>query len=239
MVHIERGITSAFFIKIFMKKEKILHIYCDESGDLGKFDIKSPVYCLSLVLLSSHDNAKPNINEFLKRSRSKNGGKYCFHAGPIIRGEEQFRELTKLERLELFDIAFALAYKSPIKALNIRVKKDVDVIDSLSKQLTKCIFEFLDYFKSFDKILFYYDNGQVQLKTMLTTIFNAYFLNFNMIVTKQADEPFMQVADLFATLTLLEFKTKESSLSTSENVFFGGRRKLKKTYLNILKIKRL
>ena len=165
-------------------------------------------------------------------------GELPFHAGPIIRGEELYRELTRGERLELFDIAFDLAIKSPIKIINIRVKKEKgDTIDSLSKELTKCIFENIDYFRSFDRIKCFYDNGQTQLKTMLMTIFNAYFLDFEMILALQSEHPFMQIADLIATLSLLEYKVKESSLSTSENVFFGGRRMLKKTYLGIFKTK--
>lgn len=223
---------------IFMKKEKILTIYCDESGDLGGYYQKSPIYCLSLILLSSEDDAKPYLREFHRRFYSKNGGEIPFHAGPIIRGEESYRNLNRGERLELFDIAFDLAFKSPIKCINIRVKKEnADTLDILSKELTKCIFSNIDYFRSFDRISFYYDNGQIQLKTMLTTIFNAYFLNFEMILSLQSEHPFMQIADLFATLNMLEYKVKETTLSNSENVFFGGRRMLKKTYLSILKTK--
>ena len=189
-------------------------------------------------MLSSEDDATPYLREYHRRYHCKRGGESSFHAGPIIRGEELYRGLSRGERLELFDIAFDLALYSPIKTINIRVKKQtVDVIDDLSKQLTKYIFDNIEYFRSFDKIQFFYDNGQIQLKTMLTTIFNAYFLNFEMILALQSEHPFMQIADLFATLSLLEYKTKESNLSTSENVFFGGRRMLKKTYLGILKTK--
>lgn len=221
-----------------MRKEKVLTIYCDESGDLGGYYKESPVYCLSLVLLSSEDDAMSHLREFHRRYHSKNGGEYPFHAGPIIRGEELYRDLNRGERLELFDAAFDLALISPIKVINVRVKKENrDTIDSLTKELTKVIFDNIDYFRSFDKVRFYYDNGQIQLKTMLITIFNAYFLNFEMMLALQSEHPYMQIADLFATLSLLEYKTKESNLSTSENIFFGGRRMLKDTYLGILKIK--
>ena len=221
-----------------MKKEKILTIYCDESGDLGGYDKKSPIYCMSLILLSSEDDATPYLREFHRRFHSKNGGDKPFHTGPIIRGEESYRDINRGERLELFDIAYDLAHKAPIKTINIRVKKESNkTLDILSKELTRLIFNNIEYFRSFDNIKFFYDNGQIQLKTMLITIFNAYFLNFEMILALQSEHPFMQIADLFATLSLLEYKVKEGSLSTSENVFFGGRRMLKRTYLGILKFK--
>jgi len=68
-----------------MKREKALTIYCDESGDLGGYYKESPVYCLSLVLLSSEDDATPHLREFHRRHHSKNGGESPFRAGPIIR----------------------------------------------------------------------------------------------------------------------------------------------------------
>lgn len=144
-----------------MKREKTLTIYCDESGDLGGYCKESPVYCLSLVLLSSEDDATPHLRELHREYHSKNGGEPPFHAGPIIRGEESYRGLNKCERLELFDIAFDLALTSPIKAINIGAKKENrDAIDSPTKELTRVIFDHIEYFRSFCKIRFYYDNGQ-------------------------------------------------------------------------------
>lgn len=72
---------------------------------------------------------------------------------------------------------------------------------------------------------------------MLAGIFNAYFLNFKMILALQSEQPLLQVADLMVTLTLLDYKVREFHLTHSEDVFFGGRRMLKKTYLGILKKK--
>ena len=70
------------------EREKTRTIYYDESGDLSGYYKESPVYCLSLVLLSSEDDATPYLREFHRRYHSKNGGESHFHAGPIIRGEE-------------------------------------------------------------------------------------------------------------------------------------------------------
>jgi|GEM_PF-5927443 len=52
-------------------REKTLTIYCDESGDLGGYYKESPVYCLSLVLVSSEDDATPYLREFHRRCHSK------------------------------------------------------------------------------------------------------------------------------------------------------------------------
>lgn len=197
------------YSRFFMKREKTLTIYCDESGDFGTFDEKSPVYCMSLIMFSSEDDATPYLSEFHRRYHSKPGGDSPFHAGPIIRGEDPYRERTRGERLELFDIAFDLALSSPISAINLCVKKEeTDVVGALAKQLTSAIFSHLDYLRSFNQIVFVYDNGQIQLKTMLAVIFNAYFLNFKMILALQSEQPLLQVADLMVTLTLLDYKVR-------------------------------
>ena len=60
-----------------------------------------------------------------------------------------------------------------------------------------------------------------------------------MVLARQSEHPFMQLADLVASLALLNYKVREGNLSKSENEFFAGRRKLKKVYLSGLKIKAL
>ena len=60
-----------------------------------------------------------------------------------------------------------------------------------------------------------------------------------MVLARQSEHPFMQLADLVSSLALLNYKVKEGNLSKSENEFFAGRRNLKKVYLSGLKIKAL
>ena len=109
----------------------------------------------------------------------------------------------------------------------------------MAKSLSVLINENLVYFRSFKKITIYYDNGQSQLRSLLLGIFSANFLNFEMALTRQGEHPFMQVADLAATLTLLDYKIREGNLSKSENEFFAGRRNLKKVYITSFRKKLL
>lgn len=223
-----------------MKAKKTLYCYVDESGDFGPFDVRSPLYAVSLVLLSSEDDAEPYLSMFRRRLKSKKCGEYPIHVGPLIRGEEPYGELDRPSRYELFQIAWDLLMLSPTRVLNITIKKEKgDPLVFIAKGLAKAIYEHLDFFRSFDEVVVYYDNGQIQLKTMLLAIFSANFLNFTMKLAKQGENPFLQVADLCATLTLLEYKVKESNLSASENYFFAGRRFLKKTILPMFKAKSL
>ena len=144
------------------------------------------------------------------------------------------------DRLLLFDAIYDLFLESPINILHTMIRKSDKESDAeMAKALSNLVRDNLDYFNSFEKIAIYYDNGQSQLRSLLLGIFSANFLNFDMILAKQGEHPFMQLADLVASLTLLEYKIKEGNLSKSENEFFGGRRSLKKVYLSGLKIKAL
>ena len=140
----------------------------------------------------------------------------------------------------LFDAIFDLLLESPVSILTSMIRKseresDVEMAKALSNQIKN----HLDYLNSFDKIVIFYDNGQSQLRSLLLGIFSANFLNFEMVLARQGEHPFMQVADLVASLTLLDYKVREGNLSKSENEFFAGRRKLKKVYLPSLRIKSL
>lgn len=236
-VHPNAGVVPLFYSKI-MKTKKILKCYVDESGDFGRFDPKSPLYVVSFVMVSSEDDAEPYIRLFKRRLRSKECGEYPIHVGPLIRREDPYGDLERPARLELFEIAWDLLNLSPARVLNIAVKKEGgDPMMAIAKAVAKAIYEHLGFFRSFDEVVVFYDNGQAQLKTMLLSIFSANFLNFSMELAKQGETPFLQAADMAATLALLEYKVRESNLSASESYFFAGRRILKKVYLPILRIK--
>lgn len=170
--------------------------------------------------------------------QNKEAGNFPIHVGPLIRREGPYKELDCESRLALFDTIFDLLLESPITILTTKVRKNNKSTDEeMAKALSLLIRDNLLHFESFDKINLYYDNGQSQLRSLLLGIFSANFLKFEMILARQSEHPFMQLADLVASLTLLEYKVREGNLSTSENEFFAGRRKLKKVYLPALKKK--
>lgn len=138
----------------------------------------------------------------------------------------------------LFDTIFDLLVESPVTLLATKIRKsDKSTDEEIARALSKLIRDHIQYFESFEEIDIYYDNGQSQLRSLLLGIFSANFLNFKMILARQSEHPFMQLADLVASLVLLDYKVKEGNLSNSENEFFAGRRNLKKVYLPILKKK--
>lgn len=217
---------------------KELSIYIDETGDFGPYDSNTKIYGVAFVLCEDLDKCDPYLRKFHRRLKGKEAGDFPIHVGPLIRREGPYSDLNYESRLLLFDIIVDLLIDSPISVLATKVRKsDKSTDEEIAKALSKLIRDNIQYFESFGKISIYYDNGQSQLRSLLLGIFSANFLNFEMILARQSEHPFMQLADLVASLVLLDYKTKEGNLSTSESEFFAGRRKLKKVYLSALKKK--
>lgn len=114
------------------------------------------------------------------------------------------------------------------------ISDSVEAIGKLSKQLSIFIRENTEFFNSFDVVKIYYDNGQVEVTRILSSVFNALLENVEFKKVIPADYRLFQVADLICTLKLTELKANRHLLSKSEIYFFENERTLKKNYLKPL-----
>ena len=89
------------------------------------------------------------------------------------------------------------------------------------------------FFQKFDVVKIYYDNGQVEVTRILSSVFNALMENVEFRRVMPANYRLFQVADLICTLKLAELKMEKHQLSKSETFFFKDERTLKKNYLNL------
>ena len=66
-----------------------LSIFVDESGDFGSYEPHAPFYLFTLVFHDQSNAIEDQINH-LEHSLADIGfvAHHCFHAGPIIRREE-------------------------------------------------------------------------------------------------------------------------------------------------------
>ena len=76
----------------------------------------------------------------------------------------------------MFNALFNFARKLPVSYICAKVKKSecadvVELTSKLSKSISRILRDHAEYFESFDKIIVYYDNGQVELTKILTTLF--------------------------------------------------------------------
>ena len=219
---------------------KELSIFVDESGDFGSYEKHSPFYFFTLVF-HEQDKAITSQIEFIDRHIRELDlpEKHCFHAGPIIRSEEEYRNFNIQERRKCLNAITSFARNVDIAYQTFFVEKKI-VQDSfhLNSALSKQLFDFLTknqgYFNLFNKIIVYYDNGQGELSKILTSIFSVVFTNVEFRKVLPVDYKLFQVADLICTMELVKTKYDRDMQSASEKGIFGSKRDFNKNYLKPL-----
>lgn len=221
-----------------------LSIFVDESGDFGPYEKHAPFYLFTLVFHNQKNSIKSQIehleNNIINYKLPKN---HCFHSAPIIRREEDYQYATISERRRYLNQIFTFAKSSDFlyRTFHIEKKQLTDTLSltvALSKQLSNFIRENYNFFMNFDKIILYYDNGQVELGKLLATVFSVLLPQTEMRKVLPADYRLFQVADLICTLELISLKNENHMLSKSEKDFFSSMRDMKKNYIKPLLKKR-
>lgn len=218
-----------------------LSIFIDESGDFGKMSEKSPFYIVTLVFHQQKKSIKEQVRLLKTSLDDTKIGSHTVHSGPLIRRENIYSNLDVSERLKIFNKLFNFTRKVEISYKNIIVDKkytktQIDINNNLSKQLSNILKDNLEFFQKFDKIIIYYDNGQLQLANMLVSVFSSWFHEkFDYRIVSPHNYRLFQTADLICTLSLIKYKNESGrKLSSSELLFFGSYRKLRLNYLKYL-----
>ena len=216
---------------------KELSIFVDESGDFGAYEKHSPFYIFSLVFHNQAHTIEQQIKLLEEGLNNLNLSKeHCFHAGPIIRREEDYQFLSIKERRRCLNRIMTFAKNIDISYTVFSIEKkhlssSLDLTVQLSKKLSKFIRENYGFFSEFDHIVLYYDNGQVELGKLLATVFSILLPQTEIRKVTPVNYRLFQVADLICTFELISLKSEHHILSKSEENFFGSMRDMKKNYL--------
>lgn len=213
-----------------------LSIFVDESGDFGKYEPHNPYYIVSFIFHEQNKDISHDVAIFESQLRDIGFGGLCIHAAPIIRQEYEYRNMDLKNRRSIFRQMMTFFNKVDITHKTICIDKqeysdELTMIGKLSKEIHSMLNDNLEYFLSFDKVIVYYDNGQLQLNKILSTVFNIVFEHPDFRKVMPSDYRLFQAADLACTLQLLELKVDNKKLSKSEEIFFRNTRTLKKNYL--------
>lgn len=223
---------------------KELSVFVDESGDFGQYDYHCPFYIVSIVFHEQTNDLSENLSN-LERKLSEIGYEnLCVHCGPIIRSEAEFRNETSDTRKKILMRMMSFVRSADIEYDTLCVEKkhiedDIELVLKLSKQLSAIIKTHLDYFQSFDVIKVYYDNGQAQVRRLLTSVFGVLLENVKFKKVSPSDYRLFQVADLVCTMKLISIKIEHRLASKTEIQFFGGEKEFKNSYIKLLKRKRM
>ena len=193
---------------------KELSIFIDESGDFGEYDFHSPYYIIAMVMHDQTYDMTGELDKLEKELQYIGYPNHCVHAGPIIRQEQEYR----FETIEI-------------------IVDEVEAAGKLAKQLSGFLRDNMSFFSSYDVVKIYYDNGQIELNKILSSLFNVLFDHVEFRKVIPSDYRLFQVADLICTLQLLELKCENHNLSNSEKRFFENEQILKKNYIKPLKKK--
>lgn len=128
---------------------------------------------------------------------------------------------------------------SCVKVNKRECKDEIALNSRISKQLGSILQDNMEYFSSFDKVIVYYDNGQVNLTKIITSVFSSHISNVEFRKVQPVDYKLFQVADMICTIELLAYKADTKSFSRSEYDFFGGINRFKKNYLKWILKKKL
>ena len=98
----------------------------------------------------------------------------------------------------------------------------------------------VDYFKKFDEIVIYYDEGQDYLSKVLHNAFSKNFSNYRFKEDVcQSEYRLLQCADMVCSLELIKQRKQNNEYIKSIEKFFVSGNKLNKNYLkayNILEL---
>ena len=189
---------------------KELSIFVDESGDFGDYAEHSSYYIISLVLHDQTIDIRDDVDWLETRLAELGYPNHCMHSGPVIRNEQEYRKDT-IEKKHIQD---------PLEA-----------VARLAKQLSSFIRENYTFFMGFDVVKVYYDNGQVEVTKLLSSVFVSLLENVEFRRVFPSDYRLFQVADLVCSLKLLDLKKEKNELAKTEMLFFEDERTLQKKYL--------
>ncbi len=223
---------------------KELSIFIDESGDFGEYDYRCPYYIIAMVM---HDQSYDISSDLEKLERELDYIGYpnhCVHAGPIIRQEQEYRFESMEVRQKIMKKMMSFLRQVDIKCKTVYIEKkhisdEVEAAGKLAKQLSRFLQDNMSMFASYDTVKVYYDNGQIELNKILSSVFNIFLDNVEFRKVIPSDYRLFQIADLVCTLQLLVLKCDNHVLSNSEKRFFENDRTLKKNYIKPLKQKML
>lgn len=218
---------------------KELSVFVDESGDFGTYSPHSPYYIISLVFHRQEDDLTSNIEKLNKHLVEHSFYENGVHIGPIVRHEENYKNIHIDERRKILKTFTAFVKKCPITYKSFHIEKkhfkdEVGMVSRLERNLSAFLQDNFIYFSGFDKIKIYYDYGQSEVTKMLTNVFDDLFANVEFTKAVPSEYKLFQAADLFCYFTLIKLKLDSGIISENEIKFFGTRYDIRKNYLKPL-----
>ncbi len=223
---------------------KELSVFIDESGDFGEIKERPAYYLVTFVFHNQDNSIEEQVSKLEESVRASGFDVEYIHTGPVIRREEIFERYSIDERRKLLYKMLNFVNNCPISYLTVVVDRreatdQIALSGKLAKAINRALSEHIEFFADFDKVIVYYDNGQVELSTILNAVFSIQFSNVEFRKAEPQKYRLLQAADFICSMELLRIKRDEKRLSKSEEHFFYKSQELKKTFLKSVEKKKL
>jgi hypothetical protein len=206
---------------------KRLNIFVDETGEFGFDDGSSRLYGVSFTFHEQNDDISLELN-ILNNNLSKLGYNGMIHMADLILRRGDYTHFDIIKRKKIFNAIYQFSRRIKVKYTSIIVDKKYNksirlLRKALITEIRDIVNSNIDYFKRFDRIVMYYDNGQENLSVILESIFDV-FDNFEHIVEfDHVEKRLFQVSDMLTFIDKYDYKYKNKiSISKSEKFFFSN-----------------
>ena len=193
-----------------------LNIFVDETGEFGFGKGSSNIYGISFVFHEQNDDIVPQIKALNNRL---NRIKYTdmIHTAHLVMRHAEYAYLDINTRKSIFNAIYLFSNRVLIKYNTVLInKKYTDNSSVLRKKIINEIGDMIDkhrdYFKKFDKIVLYYDNGQEKLGNILDMLFSEFEGYEHRVEFDHKEKRLFQVADMLTYLDKTFYKHKGSVL---------------------------
>ena len=206
---------------------KRLNIFLDETGEFGFGKGASKLYGVSFTFHEHTDDIMKELNTLNERL-NRIGYTKMIHMADLIMHRGDYKNFNIETRKSIFNSIYQFSRKISVKYHTIIIDKSFTDNSRILKQqlafeINKMIKENEAYFKKFDKIIMYYDNGQEILGTILDSIFLQFEGVEHRVDFDHKEKRLFQVSDMLTFIDKYDYKYKNKmTLSPSEKYFFSN-----------------
>ena len=203
---------------------KRLNIFVDETGEFGYGVNDSILYGVSFTFHEQDDDIIKELNKLNKRLEEI-GYTEMIHMADLISKRGDYTDFSINKRKSIFKAIFHFTRKIPVKYKTIIIdKRYTDSSKILKKQLLIAINDMVKnnekYFKKFDKIVMYYDNGQEDLSSILELVFSQFNSFEHRAIFNHKEKRLFQVSDMLTFIDKYDYKYKNKMSFTKAEKFF-------------------
>ena len=197
-----------------------LNIFVDETGEFGFDKGASDLYGISFVFHEQNNDMSHKFS-ILNDRLCEIGHNYMLHMSDLVMHRGKYVGLNIKERKRIFNYFYIFMKQASIKFYSVFIdKKYTDNSSVLRKKIINEIGDMInkhrDYFKKFDNIVLYYDNGQEKLGNILDMLFSEFEGYEHRVEFDHKEKRLFQVADILTFIDKYDYKDKDDNYTISK-----------------------